>query len=276
MLDCVFRGNASIPYGLVALNPSGLKVERSEFFNFTDVGLRLSDNVTVSFGGSTPIIEAVRDILVDTVTRATPGSVQRHRGSGTDDRTPVANAVERVKVRNVVVVRPAGREQRLAHDVPEPRHRHDRAARSTSSVGVYLEHYSYENTFERFSVAARVGFNAEWADPAWGGRAGGTQHDHPQRRRRRRRRERLEERRRASTSTKGTESTTVTDVVFRAQNWAGVGAYKNVGTNAFGANTYQVDAGASQITYSHINGARPASGAGAHIGAPAPAEVRRR
>ena len=29
VLDCVFRGNAAIPYGIVALNPQGLKVERS-------------------------------------------------------------------------------------------------------------------------------------------------------------------------------------------------------------------------------------------------------
>ena len=219
MLDCVFRGNASIPYGLLALNPSGLKVERSEFFNFTDVGLRLSDNVTVSFGSSTPVIEAVRDILVDTVTRATPGSSNGTAEAGLMVGHPVANAVERVKVRNVswsglLVVNNAWRTtyRNLDIDMTGPR--------EYVSVGVYLEHYSYENTFERFSVAARVGFNAEWADPAWGGRpaarntiirdgvvdAGAVSGSKNQA---------------GVYLDEGTESTTVTNVVFRAQNWAG-------------------------------------------------------
>jgi len=252
VLDCVFRGNASIPYGLLALNPSGLKVERSEFFNFTDVGLRLSDNVTVDFGGSTPVIEAIRDILVDTVTRATPGSSNGTAEAGLMVGHPVANAVERIKVRNVswsglLVVNNAWRTmyRNLDIDMTGPR--------EYVSVGVYLEHYSYENTFEQFSVAARVGFNAEWADPGWGGRAAA--HNTIIR-------NGVVDAGAVSGSgnqagvylDEGTESTTVSNVVFRAQNWAGVGAYKNVGTNAFGGNTFQVDAGASQITYSHING----------------------
>ena len=54
-----------------------------------------------------------------------------------------------------------------------------------------------------FSIAARVGFNAEWADPAWGGQSRGEEHDHPQRRRRRGGRRAAPGTRRACTSTKG-------------------------------------------------------------------------
>src|SRR5919204_3663588 len=41
-----------------------------------------------------------------------------------------------------------------------------------SPTGIYLEHYTKGATFERLRVgpAVRRGVNAEWADPAWGGR----------------------------------------------------------------------------------------------------------
>jgi len=250
VLDCVFRGNAAIPYGIVAMNPQGLRVERSEFFNFTDVGLRLSDNVTVGFGSSTPTINTVKDISVDTVTRATPGSSNGTAEAGLMIGHPVANAVERVRVRNVswsglLLVNNAWRTtyRDLDIDMTGPR--------EYVSVGVYLEHYSYENTFEQFSINARIGFNAEWADPAWGGRA-------------------------AARNTvirngvvdasavsgtgnqagiyldEGTETTSVSGVTFRSQNWAGIGAYKNVGTNSFTGNSGQLDTGAVLLRYDHV------------------------
>jgi hypothetical protein len=53
----------------------------------------------------------------------------------------------------------------------------------------------------------------------------------------------------------GTDTTTVSGVTFRNQNWAGIGAYKNVGSNSFGGNSYQLQSGASQITYAHMDGA---------------------
>ena len=170
MLDCVFRGNAAIPYGIVALNPSGLKVERSEFFNFTDVGLRLTNNQTVGFGGSTPTIEAVRDIYVDTVSRSTPGASDGTAEAGLLIGHPVSGGVNRIKVRNaswsgLLLANNAWRTSYRNLDI------NMNGPKASRSVGVYLEHYSLENTFENFSIVARTGFNAEWADPAWGGRA---------------------------------------------------------------------------------------------------------
>jgi hypothetical protein len=253
VLDCVFRGNAAIPYGIVALNPQGLKVERSEFFNFTDVGLRLSNNQTVGFGGSTPTIEAIRDIYVDTVSRSTPGASDGTAEAGLLIGHPVSGGVNRIKVRNaswsgLLLANNAWRTSYRNLDI------NMNGPKASRSVGVYLEHYSFENTFESFSIVARTGFNAEWADPAWGG--------NPAARRTVIRTGVVDAA--GVTGTKlqagvyldeGTDTTTVSGVTFRNQNWAGIGAYKNVGSNSFGGNSYQLQSGASQITYAHMDGA---------------------
>ncbi|MDQ2914997.1 MAG: hypothetical protein M3T56_17355, partial [Chloroflexota bacterium] len=41
-------------------------------------------------------------------------------------------------------------------------------------VAVYLEHFTSESVFRRMDIGPRVdvGFNCEWADPAWGGKPG--------------------------------------------------------------------------------------------------------
>ena len=101
ILDCVFRGNWAIPYGLLAPNPAGLVVRRSQFYSFTDVAVRLSDNVGVAYGGSTPVIDSVEDVTIDGVSRATPGASRGTAEAGLWIGHPVRNGVQRVRVRNV-------------------------------------------------------------------------------------------------------------------------------------------------------------------------------
>ena len=50
----------------------------------------------------------------------------------------------------------------------------------------------------------------------------------------------------------GTESTTVTNVTFKNQNWAGIGANQTIGTNSFSSNAYSVSAGATSVSNGHI------------------------
>jgi hypothetical protein len=50
----------------------------------------------------------------------------------------------------------------------------------------------------------------------------------------------------------GTESTTVSSVTFRNQNWAGLAAYKTTGTNAFSSLTGQLRASATLFSSAHI------------------------
>ena len=233
VLDCVFRGNAAIPYGIVALNPSGLKVERSEFFNFTDVGLRLTNNETVGFGGSTPTIEAVRDIYVDTVTPGDAGCVQRHRRGGAASsatRSAKPSSGSRSGTSPGQACSSSNNAWRTSYRNLDINMNGPEASRS---VGVYLEHYSYENTFEQFSIVARTGST----------RSGPTRHGAvgPPRRTRPSATASSTPARVGGTKNQagvyldeGTETTTVTGVTFRNQNWAGIGAYKNVGTNTFG------------------------------------------
>jgi hypothetical protein len=251
VLDCTFRGSWAVPFGLLAFNASGLRVERSQFFSFSDVAVRLSDNVSVAYGGSTPVIETVQDVLIDGVSRPTPGSSNGTAEAGLWIGHPVRNGVHRIKVRNVSwsgiqTVNNAWDTSFDDLDVDMS------GSRQAAGVGVYMEHYTRNVTFDRLSMTGvKVGFNGEWADPAWGGVAGahnvtirngvidsaGST---------------LAGRQAGVYLDDGTESTTVTGVTFKNQNWAGIGAYRVVGSNSFTANAFSMAPGATQVTTDHI------------------------
>jgi hypothetical protein len=105
-------------------------------------------------------------------------------------------------------------------------------------VGIYLEHFSYYNVFARFWLTGvQTGIHAEWNDPAWGGVAGahfttiangvidaaGST---------------LPGNQAGIYLDAGTEATVVQGVVFRNQNWAALGAYRNTGTHRFCPNDF--------------------------------------
>lgn len=251
VLDCTFRGNWSVPFGLLAFNTSGLRVERSQFFSFSDVAARLSDNVSVAYGSATPVIETVQDILIDGVSRPVSGSSNGTAEAGLWVGHPVRNGVHRVKVRNVAwsgiqTVNNAWDTSFEDLDVDMS------GSHQAAGVGVYMEHYTRNVTFDRLSITGvKVGFAGEWADPSWGGVAGahnvtirngvidsaGST---------------IAGRQAGVYLDDGTESTTVTGVTFKNQNWAGIGAYRVVGSNSFTANTFLMAPGATQLTTDHI------------------------
>ena len=247
VLDCVFRGNKVIPQGLLAYNADGLVAQRLQFYGFMNEGIRASDNQAVSYGGATPKINSISDIYVDGVTNSTPGASDGTAEAGLWIGQPVVNGVRRIKVRNVSW---SGIEtvnnswdttfSDLDIDMAGPN--------EAAGVGIYLEHFNYRNTFRNFSIrGANVGINAEWADPGWGGVAGSHFTSITSG---------LLDASGASGSRlvgiyldEGSESTTVSDVVFRNQTWAAIGAYKNVGTNSFSGNDYSgLTPGAAGIT----------------------------
>jgi hypothetical protein len=249
--DCVFRGNGVVPVGVLAYDPAGLRVQRSEFFDFTDEAIRASDNVAVPYGHATPVIDTITDIEIDHVSRPVPGSSDGTAEAGIWIGNPVANGVARIRIRNVSW---SGIEtvndswnttfSDLDIDMSGPY--------QYAGVGVYLEHYNRDNTFERFTITgAKIGFNGEWADPAWGGvaaahgtviqdgvvdSAGSS----------------LPGRQAGVYLDAGTVATTVRDVAFRNQNWAGIGAYANVGTNFVGNDFSWLRPGAVGVSYQHI------------------------
>lgn len=251
ILDCVFRGNRAVPYGIGAPNPQGLVAKRLRLLGFTDVAFRASNNQVVGYGAATPRINEISDIDVDGVSRSVPGSSNGTAEAGLWIGHPVTNGVRRVRVRNVswsgieTVNNSWGTTfSDLDIDMSGPS--------QFAGVGVYMEHYNYYNVFTNFRiVGAKIGFTAEWADPSWGGKPGanyvtirggvvdalGST---------------LVGRQAGVYLDEGSNSTTVQDVVFRNQNWAGIGAYRNLGTNWFGENQYSLKPGAVQISTDHI------------------------
>jgi hypothetical protein len=235
VLDCYFRGNWTIPAGIKAYQPTGFAARRLEFYNFTDFGLLVTDNVTVAYGSQTPHVDAISDIYVNGVSRPTPGSSNGTAEQGLLIGNPVNNSVQRIKIRNVAwdgIETANNSWDTTFSDLDLD------MSNSYYGVGVYLEHYSYHDVFRNFVIrGAKLGINMEWNDPFWSSRAaahyttiangtidaagstlGGNQagvYLQP-----------------------GTESTTVQDVIFKNQNWAGIGADNTTGTNAFSGNDY--------------------------------------
>lgn len=251
ILDCVFRGNRAIPYGILALNPSGLVLERSEFYGFTDVAARLSDNVQVTYGASTPVIDHVSDLTIDGVSRSSPGASNGTAEAGLWVGHPVAKGVSRIRVRNVSwsgieTVNNAWDTRFSDLDIDMS------GSSQAAGVGVYLEHYTRNSVFENFTIrGARTGFNGEWADPATGGLPGaygvtirnGTIDSSGSA---------LGGRQAGVYLDEGSYATTVTGVTFVNQNWAAIAAYRTAGTNAFTANTYRLGAAAVPLSTDHI------------------------
>jgi hypothetical protein len=250
VLDCVFRGNKAINFGLYVRNPSGLVAQRLEFYDFTDVALWASDDATVAYGAATPIIDSISDIYVNGVSRSVPGASDGTGEAGVWIGHPVTNGVQRIKTRNVgwsgieTVNNSWGTTfSDLDIDMSGPN--------ESAGVGIYLEHFNYHNTFQRFSIrGANSGITAEWNDPSWGGVAAshfsafqdGT----------------IDAAGSNGAQTMGiwldagTDSTTVARVTFKNQNWAAICAYKIAGTNSITGNDYSgLKAGAVSVTNGH-------------------------
>jgi hypothetical protein len=256
VLDCVFRGHGVVPYGIVSINPQGLDVERAVFKGFTGGGLRASIGSAAPYGGGTPVIRRLWDISVDGVARPRPGSSNGTAEAGIFLGHPVAEGVRRIRVRRASwagIITANNSWNTTFSDVDIDM----RGPKVTTGVGVYLEHFNYHNVFQRFVIrGARVGFNAEWADPSWGGIAGshgtiirdGT----------------IDAKGAPFAKTwgvyldEGTESTTVTNVVFRSQSFAAIGAYRITGTNRFeGNDTSGIRARAKAVSYVHYSASQP-------------------
>lgn len=253
VLDCVFEGNWSTKYGVRATNPQGLVCERLRFTRFRDVGLRASDNVRVDYKAATPRIKRVIDIFADGVAYDPPGSSGGVAEAAVWIGHPVDEPVERLDLRDVgrkaletvnscydTIFRDLSLDMTGSH-----------AQAGGIGCGVYLEHNNHYNIYERFYiVGVNRGFNGEWNEgtpgnagaqhliirngivdaTGWtrGGNTAGVYLD------------------------TGCDSNTVTGCTFRNQNWAGVGAYQNIGANVFEPNTYEMQPTALPLRTTHF------------------------
>jgi hypothetical protein len=250
VLDSTFEGNAKVPVGLLAVNPDGLVAQRLTFHAFTDEGIRASNNQVAAYDSPSVAIQSITDISVNGVSRSTPGASNGTAEAGVWVGEPVVQGVHRIKVRNVSwsgiwTGNNSWDTDFTDLDVDMS------GSNADVGVAVYLEHFTRGDTFENFQITgSREGFNAEWNDgtsgneaadndtirngiidaASWtrGGHTAGVYLD------------------------EGTGSTTITGVMFKNENWAGIGAYKNSGTNTISGNTYQLAPGAVPVTTSHI------------------------
>lgn len=250
VLDSTFDGNWKVAVGLLAVNPDGLVAQRLQFSDFTDEALRATTNQLASYGASVPTIKSITDISIDGVSRSTPGASNGTAEAGLWIGQPVTDGVHRVRIRNVSwsgieTVNDSWNTDFSDLDINMS------GSHAYEGVAVYLEHFSIGDTFENFSITgSKVGFNAEWNDgtpgneaarndtiangtinaSGWngGGHTAGIFLD------------------------EGTGSTTISGVTFENQNWAGIGAYKNSGTNSISGNTYQLDTGAVSVSTGHL------------------------
>jgi hypothetical protein len=250
VLDSTFEGNWAIAVGLLDMNPDGLTAQRLHFAHFTDEGLRASDDAAVGYGSPTPIIATITDISVDGVSRSTPGSSNGTAEAGLLIGQPVANGVHRIEIRNCAW---SGIETaNNAWDTTYSDLDIDMSgSHAVAGTAIYLEHFSLDDVFTNFRLAgASIGFKAEWDDGTPRNEAarndtiengiidasGWTQPGNTA----------------GVFLDQGTNSTTIVNVTFEKQNWAGIGTYKNSGTNTFANNTYDLASGAAQVSSAHI------------------------
>ena len=250
VLDCTFDGHGVIPIGLLASTEQGLVAQRLVFSHFTDEGLRASDDETVAYHAATPVISSISDISIDGVTRTPPGSSNGTAEAGLFIGQPVQDGVRRIRIRNVSLT---GIEtvnnswDTTFSDLDIDMGGADQA----SGTAVYLEHFSRNDVFTDFTITgARTGFNGEWDDGTPGNAAmhdvtieygtidsaGSTAAGHQA----------------GVFLDQGSESTTVRHVTFENQNWAGIGAYLNTGSNSFEDNTFELTPPAVDTSTDHI------------------------
>jgi hypothetical protein len=250
VLDCTFDGHWSVAVGILAVNPAGLVAQRLQFAHFTDHAIRATNNARVAYGAPTPVIGSLSDISVDGVSRAQAGSSNGTAEAGIFIGHPVRDGVHRIRVRNAAV---AGIE--TANNARDTTFTdldiNMSGPHAAMGVAVYMEHYSLHLIFNGFVITgSQTGFNGEWNDGTPG--AAAAQHvtiengtidaagwtipnKHTV----------------GVFFDEGSDSNTVTGVTFKNQNWAGIGSYKNIGTNSFTGNTFQLLAGAVPISSGH-------------------------
>ena len=235
VLDTTFNGHGVIPIGLNGFNPSGLVARRLMLANFTDEGVRASDNVVTD--APSREISAISDISVDGVGRSAPGSSGGTAESGIWIGHRVLNGVHRIRIRNVSwsgieTVNNAWNTTFTDLDIDMS------GPNAYAGVAVYIEHFGYNLVFNRFQIrGSRVGITAEWNDPAWGSvaashntvvengtidAAGWTLPGHTC----------------GIFLDQGTESTTVTHVTFKNHTFAAIDAFNITGINTFTKNNY--------------------------------------
>jgi hypothetical protein len=236
ILDVKLHGNRAVPAGLAARRPDGLVVRRVVARRFTDFGVLVDANDLSR--GRLRDRAIVEDVQIAGVGRRNP----RSANGSAEACVWIGNtaSVRRVRVRSCAWMglwTGTATEGASFSDIDVDR----------TPTGVYVEHFTSDSTFRRLRVGRRVrlGVNAEWADPDWGGlpaSVGNIIEDSV-----------IESSLAGIYLDEGTTRTTVRGSAFANQSWGAIGDYRGNGNAAYGNDYRGIDPGAVAVRHDHLS-----------------------
>lgn len=233
ILDTTFDGHSAVQSGILARQVEGLVVQRVVLQNFQSYGL--FEDVNAQGATITPAL--LEDISVSNVSRPTPKS-----SNGTAEACIwLGNTatLRRARVRNCAwdgLWAGTAFSGGLVTDLDV----------DSTPVGLYLEHYTSDSTFQNMRVGGSVsiGVTCEWADPSWGskpGCSGDTIQNST-----------FDTQRAGVYLDEGTIGVNVVGCRFLHQSWAGIGDYLGNG-NAYSGNDFTgIGGSAIAVSKTHI------------------------
>jgi hypothetical protein len=175
VLDSTFNGHKVLTAAVWAYQPDGLVVQRVQIRDFTDWGVVADNNVA---GSTLAVPILIEDIDVANITRAVP----RTGGGMAEACVGIGNTatVRRVKARNcawmgVTTMNATGNSLLEDLDIDGgPAAGMPAGAGSQGSVGLYIEHLTWNTTFQRMRIGPSLSYGVvcEGTDPngaAWNG-----------------------------------------------------------------------------------------------------------
>jgi hypothetical protein len=233
VLDTWIDGHGVLDAGLVVHQPNGFVARRVVARRFLSFGVVVDPN---DFNFKTNSPYSLRDLAIARVSRRAPGS-----SNGTAEAClwlGSPGTVQRVSVRGCAI-------SGIWTGTAMKNARIQDATIDRARVGIYIEHFTTATTFQRLRVGPSVtrGVNAEWANPAAGGKPASTDNV-------------IED---AYFRTghvgvyldKGTTRTTVRHSVFAGQDWAGIGDYLGVANQYYDNDFDAIGPGAVPVTHDH-------------------------
>jgi hypothetical protein len=236
VLDTRLEGHSAVDAGLVVRQPKGFRARRLVARRFLSYGIVVDPN---DFAYRTRSPYSLRDLAIARVSRKVPGS-----SDGTAEAClwlGSPGTVRRVSVRGCAIsgiwTGTAMKDSRI-----------EDATIQRARVGIYIEHFTTQTTFERLRVGPGVtrGVNAEWNNPAAGGKPASVDNV-------------LEDAYFRTTHVgvyldRGTTRTTVRHCVFVGQDWAAIGDYEGVGNRYYDNDFEGIGAGAVPVSTDHDPG----------------------
>jgi hypothetical protein len=167
--DSWFYGHGAIDTGILTRTTSGFKVQRVVVSGFQSYGIFFETYYPGYYTDNPSVVPVVNDADISSVARPTPGSANGTAEAGLWAGTNCL--CSRIKIRSTgwMGIWTGGNANGGTYsdlDIDQI---------LTDSVGIYLEHYSRNNTFKNFvigsstSTGVNTGVNCEWADPAYNG-----------------------------------------------------------------------------------------------------------